>query len=450
VENFPWLTVLAALPLVGGVAVMAVPRGRERLARQAALAVSLVVLVLTLAISLDFDRGRGGEFQYDERYAWIPQFGVSYAVGVDGIGLVMLALVAVLTPLCIAAGWHDADESTRRPSTYFGLMLLLEAFVIGVFIATDVFLFYVFFEAMLVPMYFLIGTFGGAQRSYAAVKFFLYSLFGGLLMLAALIALYVASPGGEQAFLLSNLVGIDIDPTTQKWLFVGFFTAFAIKAPLWPVHTWLPDAAAETPTGGAVMMISLLDKVGTFGMLRLVLPLFPEASRWATPVVLVLGVVTILYAALLAVGQTDLKRMLAYVSLSHMGFVVIGIFAATSQGQSGATLYMVNTALGIAGLFFIVGMMSRRRGSRLIGDFGGWQRVTPLLAGTFLVIGLANLAMPGLGPFVSEFLVLIGTYTRYPVAAVVATVGIILAALYVLVLYQRTMTGRVRNGRRRP
>jgi NADH-quinone oxidoreductase subunit M len=358
----------------------------------------------------------------------------------------MVALTAVITPLCILGGWNDPDESRRREQVYFGLILLLEAFVIGVFVATDVFLFYVFFEAMLVPMYFLIGSYGGGQRSYAAVKFFLYSLFGGLLMLAALIALYVASPGGEDAFLLSKLRDVAIDPGTQKWLFVGFFVAFAIKAPLWPVHTWLPDAAAETPTGGAVMMISLLDKVGTFGMIRLVLPLFPDASRWATPVVLVLGVVTILYAALLAIGQTDLKRMLAYVSLSHMGFVVVGIFAATSQGQSGATLYMANTALGIAGLFFVIGMMSRRRGSRLIGDFSGWQRSTPLLAGMFLVIGLANLAMPGLGPFVSEFLVLIGTYTRYPVAAVAATVGIILAALYVLILYQRTMTGRIRGG----
>ena len=445
-ESFPWLTVLAALPLLAGVAVAALPRGRELLAKQVALAVSLVVLVLTIGLSLGFEADRGGDFQYAERYEWIPQFGVSYAVGVDGIGLVMVALTAVLTPLCILGGWNDAEESRRREQVYFGLILLLEAFVIGVFVATDVFLFYVFFEAMLVPMYFLIGSFGGAQRSYAAVKFILYSLFGGLLMLAALIALYVASPGDDEAFLLSKLQDVAIDPGPQKWLFAGFFIAFAIKAPLWPVHTWLPDAAAETPTGGAVMMISLLDKVGTFGMLRLVLPLFPDASRWATPVVLVLGVVTILYAALLAIGQTDLKRMLAYVSLSHMGFVVVGIFAATSQGQSGATLYMANTALSVAGLFFIVGMMSRRRGSRLIGDFSGWQRATPMLAGTFLVIGLANLAMPGLGPFVSEFLVLIGTYTRYPVAAVAATVGIILAALYVLIFYQRTMTGRLRGG----
>ena len=444
-ESFPWLTLIGLLPLVGAGAVAALPRGRELLAKQAALGISLAVLLLTIVVALDFDTGRGGEFQFTERYSWIPAFGVSYSVGVDGIGLALLALTAALTPLCILGGWHDVDGSHRRVQTYFALLLAVEAFVIGVFVATDVFLFYVFFEAMLVPMYFLIGSFGGPQRSYAAVKFFLYSLFGGLLMLAALIALYVASPGGEQAFLLERLVGIDLGGAAEKWMFLGFFTAFAIKSPLWPVHTWLPDAAAETPTGGAVMMISLLDKVGTFGMIRLVIPLFPEASRWATPVVMVLAVVTILYAALLAIGQTDLKRMLAYVSLSHMGFVVMGVFALTSQGQSGATLYMVNTALAVAGLFFVVNMMSRRRGSRLVGDFSGWQRSTPILAGTFLVIGLANLAMPGLGPFVSEFLVLVGTYTRYPVAAAVATVGIILAAMYVLLLYQRTMTGSQRG-----
>ena len=445
-DSVPWITVLGLVLLGGSVAVALVPRGREELAKQLALGISGLVLLAVIVMSLDFDAAGADRFQFTERYSWIPQFGVSYAVGLDGIGLVLVALTAAITPLCILAGWHDAEHTRRSAQGYFALLLLLEMFVIGVFSATDVFLFYVFFEAMLVPMYFIIGSYGGAQRSYAAVKFLLYSLAGGLLMLAGLIVLYVAGPGGEEGFLLERLIGVDLPVSTERWLFVAFFIAFAIKSPLWPVHTWLPDAAAETPTGGAVMMISLLDKVGTFGMIRLVLPLFPDASKWATPVVLVISVVTILYAALLAIGQTDLKRMLAYISLSHMGFVAMGIFARTSQGQSGATLYMVNTALGIAGMFFVVGMMARRRGSRLVGDFGGWQRATPLLAGSFLVIGLANLALPGLGPFVSEILVLIGTYTRYPVAAVVATAGIVLAALYVLVLYQRTMTGPVRHG----
>ena len=313
--------------------------------------------------------------------------------------------------------------------------------MVGVFAATDVFLFYVLFEAMLVPMYFIIGSYGGAQRSYAAVKFLLYSLVGGLLMLAAVIGLYVASDGGPQAFLFENLLGTELGTTTERLLFLGFFVAFAIKAPLWPVHTWLPDAAAEAPPGGAVLLVGVLDKVGTFGMIRLCLPLFPDASQWATPAVLTLAVIGILYGALLAIGQTDMKRLIAYTSISHFGFIVLGIFAMTTQGQSGSTLYMVNHGFSTAALFLIAGFLISRRGSRLISDFGGVQRVAPMLAGTFLVAGLSSLALPGLSSFVSEFLVLVGTYSRYEVAAVIATGGIILASLYILLMYQRTMTG---------
>ena len=281
--------------------------------------------------------------------------------------------------------------------------------MVGVFAATDVFLFYVLFEAMLIPMYFIIGSYGGAQRSYAAVKFLLYSLVGGLLMLAAVIGLYVVSDGGPQAFLFENLLGTEMGTSTERLLFLGFFIAFAIKAPLWPVHTWLPDAAAESPPGGAVLLVGVLDKVGTFGMIRFCLPLFPDASQWATPVVITLAVIGILYGALLAIGQTDLKRLIAYTSISHFGFIVLGIFAMTTQGQSGSTLYMVNHGFSTAALFLIAGFLISRRGSRLVGDFGGVQRVAPMLAGTFLVAGLSSLALPGLSSFVSEFLVLVGT-----------------------------------------
>jgi NADH-quinone oxidoreductase subunit M len=273
------------------------------------------------------------------------------------------------------------------------------------------------------------------------VKFLLYSLVGGLLMLAAVIGLYVSSPGGSKAFLFENLLGTELGTSTERLLFLGFFVAFAIKAPLWPVHTWLPDAAAEAPPGGAVLLVGVLDKVGTFGMIRFCLPLFPDAAKWATPVILTLAVIGILYGALLAIGQTDMKRLIAYTSISHFGFIVLGIFAMTTQGQSGSTLYMVNHGFSTAALFLIAGFLISRRGSRLIADFGGVQRVAPMLAGTFLVAGLSSLALPGLSSFVSEFLVLVGTFSRYQAAAVIATGGIILASLYILWMYQRTMTG---------
>ena len=439
--DFPWLTTLGAVPLVGAVVVAAIPRTRVLLAKQVALAVSLVVLALTVVLALRFEPTSEEQFQFAETHQWIPQFGVSYAVGIDGIALVLIGLATVLTPICILASWHDAYRLRRPAGTYFALFLLLETLMIGVFAATDVFLFYVFFEAMLIPMYFIIGSYGGPQRSYAAVKFLLYSLFGGLLMLAAVIGLFVVSDGGNQAFLFENLLGLDIAPNTERWLFLGFFVAFAIKAPLWPVHTWLPDAAAESPPGGAVLLVGVLDKVGTFGMIRLCLPLFPDASRWAAPVVITLAVIGILYGALVAIGQTDIKRLIAYTSISHFGFITLGIFALTTTAGSGSTLYMFNHGFSTAALFLVAGFMISRRGSRLIADYGGVQRVAPVLAGTFLVAGLSSLALPGLSSFISEFLVLVGTFPRYPVAAVLATLGIILASVYILLMYQRTMTG---------
>jgi NADH-quinone oxidoreductase subunit M len=442
VNGFPWLTTLGVLPLVGGVVVSGLPRGRELLAKQIALGVSLVVFALTLAMATRFKSG-GAQFQFAEHHSWISSFGVSYSVGVDGIALVLIAMASILVPIVILAAWHEADDAKTPVKNFFALILVLETMIIGVFSATDVFLFYVFFEAMLIPVYFLIGSYGGAQRSYAAVKFLLYSLFGGLLMLAALIGLYIVSVHqlGTGTFDYTKLVGLHLGPATEKWLFLGFFAAFAIKAPLWPVHTWLPDAAAESTPGTAVLLVGVLDKVGTFGMIRLCLPLFPDASKYFTPVILVLAVVSILYGALVAIGQTDMMRLVAYTSLSHFGFITLGIFAMTSQGQSGSTLYMVNHGFSTAGLFIVGGFLVSRRGSRLIADYGGVQRVAPLLAGSFLVMGLASLALPGLSSFVSEFLVLVGTFTRYPVYAVLGTLGIILAAIYVLFWYQRVATG---------
>jgi NADH-quinone oxidoreductase subunit M len=359
----------------------------------------------------------------------------------------MLLLIGVLVPVVVGASWRDEPADGRSLTAYFAWLLLLEAMMVGVFAATDVFLFYVFFEAMLVPMYFIIGSFGGPRRQYAAVKFFLYSLVGGLIMLAAVIGLYVVSESrlGEGTFAFDALRQLEIDPGVQKLLFLGFFIAFAIKAPLVPFHTWLPDSGSEAPIGGAVLLVGVLDKVGTFGFLRYCLPLFPDASRFFAPFVLVLAVVGILYAALLAMGQSDMKRLVAYTSISHFGFIALGIFAFTTEAATGAVLYMVNHGIATGLLFIVVGMLIARGGSRQIGDYGGVAAKAPVLAGVFLVAGLASLALPGTNSFVSEFLVLIGSFPEEPVFTIIATVGIILAALYILLMYQRTMHGPARG-----
>ncbi|MFI6687605.1 NADH-quinone oxidoreductase subunit M [Streptomyces sp. NPDC050485] len=460
--SFPLLTATAALPALGAVATAAVPAARRTAAKWLALLVSVGTLVLSVIQLVRFEPG-GARYQLTESHAWIKDFGVRYELGVDGIGVALIGLTALLIPFIIAAGWHDADplethSSRWRPTQgFFALILAVEAMVVLSFEATDVFLFYILFEAMLIPMYFLIGGFGdrahaqgdeaaATQRSYAAVKFLLYNLVGGLIMLAAVIGLYVVAG----SFSLSEIVAarangsLHMATNTERLLFLGFFFAFAVKAPLWPLHTWLPNAMGEATAPVAVLITAVVDKVGTFAMLRFCLQLFPEASKWATPVIVVLAVISIIYGALLAVGQRDIKRLVAYASISHFGFIVMGIFAMTSQGQSGATLYMINHGISTAALMLVAGFLISRRGSRLISDYGGVQKVAPVLAGTFLIGGLATLSLPGLAPFISEFLVLVGTFSRYPTAGVVATLGIVLAALYVLVLYQRTMTGPVK------
>ncbi len=432
-----WLIALGAIPLVGALIVALLPEGRDEQAKQITLGTSLVALVVAIIAAAQF-KPNGARFQGNLSWTWIRAFGVSFAVGVDGIALVMVLLIAVLVPVVVIASWNDETPGNRSPRAFFGWLLALEVMMVGVFVATDVFLFYVFFEAMLVPMYFLIGSFGGPRRQYAAMKFFLYSLLGGLIMLAAVITLYFASPTHSFAFM--KLVGT-VDPGYQKLLFFGFFIAFAIKAPLVPFHTWLPDAGAEAPIGGAVLLVGVLDKVGTFGFLRYCLPLFPDASRYFAPMVLILSVIGIIYGAIVAVGQRDMKRLVAYTSIAHFGFIGLGIFAFTTQGGSGAVLYMVNHGLSTGMLFIAVGILITRGKSRLIGDYGGVASVTPWLSGVFLFAGLSSLALPGLSTFVSEFLTLVGTFTVHKVYAILATIGIIFAALYVLWMYQRLFHG---------
>ncbi|NBE82713.1 NADH-quinone oxidoreductase subunit M [Micromonospora rubida] len=436
-SNFPFLSVLTVAPLVGALVVAVLPRRRPDLAKQVALGWSLLVLVLSVVMWVSFKTG-GDRLQFRESYTWIPQWDARFTFAADGIALVMLMLIAVLVPLVILASWHDAESSKRSVPVYFALLLILESTMIGVFAAADVFLFYVFFEVMLVPMYFLIGSYGGHQRQYAAVKFFLYSLVGGLFMLAAVIGLWVV---GGKTFDWQALTQVDISTGTGRWLFLGFFLAFAIKAPFFPFHTWLPDAGGAAPAGAAALLVGVLDKVGTFGILRYCLPLFPEASKWFAPWALALGVIGIIYAALLAVGQNDLKRLVSYTSIAHFGFIGVGIFAFTTQAGTGAVLYMLNHGLATGLLFLVVGMLVARRGSALISDFGGAGKLVPLLAGVLFFAGLASLALPGTAPFVSEFLVLIGTFTVNKPVAVISTLGIILAAAYVLWMVQRTTQG---------
>jgi len=439
VNDFPFLGILTLLPLVGAVVVALIPRRNAELAKLVALIWSLAVLVLSIVMWIAFKVG-GDRFQFHESYAWIPAWDARFTFAADGIALVMLLLIAVLTPVVILASWHDVDQGQRSAPVYFSLLLAFEFTMIGVFAAADVFLFYVFFEIMLIPMYFIIGSFGGARRQYAAVKFFLYSLVGGLFMLAAVIGLWVVGGHTFDFAKLSESVS-QIDQNTARWLFLGFFVAFAIKAPFFPFHTWLPDAGGAAPAGAAALLVGVMDKVGTFGILRYCLPLFPEASRWFAPAALVLAVIGIIYAALLAVGQNDLKRLVSYTSIAHFGFIGIGIFAFTTQAGTGAVLYMVNHGLATGLLFIVVGMYVARRNSNLVSDFGGAGKLTPVLAGVLLFAGLASLALPGTAPFISEFLVLIGTFTVHKAYAVVATAGIILAAAYVLWMVQRTTQG---------
>ncbi|CAB4855388.1 MAG: NADH-quinone oxidoreductase subunit M [Actinobacteria bacterium] len=441
-----WLTLLMALPLAGSVAVALVPKANEKLIKQTAFITTLIVMGTTIAMAVNFQRDNV-ELQFIEKYSWIPSFGINYALGIDGLALVLILMSTILAPVVVLAGWNESHGGRWSIKSFYILILVLETMMIGVFAATDVFLFYVIFEAMLIPVYFLIGGYGSGERAAAAVKFLIYSLFGGLLMLASIIALYVMSGAqGGHTFDLKALSQLEMSSTTQNLLFLGFFIAFAIKAPLWPLHTWLPDAADSATPGTSVLLLGVLDKVGTFGMIRYCLTLFPEASRTFTPLILVLAVISIVYGAILAIGQRDLKRLIAFTSISHFGFITMGIFAMTSQGYSGAALYMFNHGFSTAALFLVGGWMISRRGSSTIADFGGLQRITPVMAWMFFIAGMSSLALPGLSSFVSEFLVLVGTFTRYPVHAVIATFGIVLAALYILIPVQKALHGPTTPG----
>lgn len=440
------LTIIGILPLISAGLIALIPTKNSELIKRSAFIATLIVAAASVFMAISFDKN-SDQLQFTQKNSWISAFNINFSLGIDGISLVLILLSTILVPIVILATWHESDNGRWSSKVFYILLLVLESLMIGVFAANDLFLFYVFFEAMLIPVYFLIGGYGTGEKSAAAIKFLLYSLFGGLLMLASIIGIYIISSDQIGAtFDLTQLATLEIDNQTENFLFLGFFIAFAIKAPLWPFHTWLPDAAKAATPGTSVLLLGVLDKVGTYGMIRFCIQLFPDASKTFTPAIITLAVISIIYGAFMAIGQKDIKGLIAFTSISHFGFITMGIFAMTTQGMSGANLYMVNHGFSTAALFLIAGWMISRRGSSTISEFGGLQRVTPVMAWSFFIAGMSSLALPGLSSFVSEFLVLVGTYTRYPVAAIIGTLGIVLAALYILIPVQKALHGPITSG----
>ena len=447
-SGFPWLTVTVFLPLAGAVALLIaapVPRRRPEAGgvaadapwRWMAFIVSAATFVVSLGILTEFGAEPG--FQLVEEAGWVGPLNIRYVLGVDGISLFMVLLTTFLMPLAILASWR-----VERQVPYFMASLLaLETAMLGAFVALDLLLFFVFFEGLLFPMYLVIGIWGSGRRVYAAVKFFLFTMAGSALLLVAILflAFRAESAIGGITFDLRELVGMELPAATARWLFLAFFAAFAVKVPLFPLHTWLPDAHTEAPTAGSVLLAGVLLKVGAYGLIRFNLTLFPGASDDFRGLVTTLAVIGIVYGAVVALIQTDIKRLVAYSSVSHLGFVVLGIFAGTLQGMSGGVIQMVNHGLSTGALFLVVGMIYDRTHTRDLGRLGGLARRTPVLAGVFLVVALSSLGLPGLNGFVGEFLILLGTFVTHRWWAVVAATGVIFAALYLLWAYQRSMHG---------
>jgi NADH-quinone oxidoreductase subunit M len=436
------------VPALGALALVFVGRGRERALKVGALAVSLLALALSLPLYFGFDGGSAA-FQFEEQRAWMPSLGVSYHVGIDGISLLLVLLTTFLTPLALASAWHAIEDRVKE---FVITMLVLETGMLGVFVSLDLFLFYVFWEAMLIPMYFVIGVWGGSNRVYAAVKFVLYTMAGSVLMLVAILALYYqhGAATGAYTFDAPTLARWTVAPgLAQNLMFLAFALAFSIKVPLFPFHTWLPDAHVEAPTAGSVILAGVLLKMGTYGFLRFCLPFFPAASLTFAPLLFALALIGIVYGAWVSTVQPDMKKLVAYSSVSHLGFVMLGIFTLNPQGLVGAVIQMVNHGLSTGALFLMVGMIYERRHTRLIADFGGLWAVVPAFSSLFLVVVLSSLGLPGLNGFVGEFLVLVGVFGVSPWLAAAATTGIIFAALYLLWMYQRVIFGGITHDENR-
>jgi len=444
------LTTTIFFPLLGALVLLIAASKNLDVIKLVGLTTTLLTFVISLALYAGYDSAATG-FQFTQKLLWIEGLSISYFVGIDGMSLLLILLTTFLTPLALLATWNSVHERLKE---YVIMILLLEVGMIGVFAALDLFLFYVFWEAMLIPMYFIIGIWGGQERVYAAIKFFLFTLFGSLLMLVAILVLgYFASASGggftTDLLALYDLAG-KIPAGLQFWLFLAFALSFSIKVPLFPLHTWLPDAHVQAPTAGSVILAGVLLKMGTYGFIRFCLPLFPDAAIRLAPYFSVLAVIGIIYGALVAMVQTDVKKLVAYSSVSHLGFVVLGIFSMTEEGMQGAIIQMINHGLSTGALFMIVGMIYDRAHTRQISDFGGVAKVMPVFATFFMIVTLSSIGLPGLNGFVGEFLILVGSFSSmflqsYAFAAFAAS-GVIFAAVYMLWMYQRVMLGPVREG----
>jgi NADH-quinone oxidoreductase subunit M len=443
VPGLPLLTIVIFFPLAGALLLLCIPKAQGALLKRIALAISLIEFFVSLPLFIWFDGGVAG-MQFVEQVPWIPAWGVRYAVGIDGISLLLIILTTLLTVLCILSSWRSIERMVKE---YLIAFLFLETGMIGVLCALDLVLFYIFWEVTLIPMYLIIGVWGGPRRIYAAIKFFLYTMAGSVLMLVAIITVYFlhGKATGEYTFDLLRLYQTVLMPNTQYLLFAAFAVAFAIKVPMFPFHTWLPDAHVEAPTAGSVILAGILLKLGTYGFMRFAIPLFPVAAYKAIPVISVLALIGIIYGALVSMMQADLKKLVAFSSVSHLGFVMLGMFAFTAQGVTGSVYQMLNHGVSTGALFLIVGMIYERRHTRQIADFGGLAGIMPVFATCFMIVTLSSIALPGTNGFVGEFLILVGTFKANPVYGVIGATGVILSAAYMLWMFQRVMFGPIRH-----
>lgn len=438
-DSLPILSLLIFTPLAGALIVSLIPKQNTGLMRGVTLGVTLLVFVISLPLFFNFDNARIA-FQFEEQLEWIPAMRATYHVGVDGISLLMVMLTTFLSPLVILSSWNEIKTGVKG---YLASMLMLESGMVGVFVALDLLLFYVFWEVMLIPMYFIIGVWGGKRKVYAAVKFFIYTMIGSLLMLVAILFIYFyyGKVTGTLTFDFVQIRELLFPEHYQFWLFLAFGLSFAIKVPMFPFHTWLPDAHVEAPTAGSVILAGVLLKMGTYGFLRFCLPLLPNATLLFTPLISVLAIIGIIYGAWVAMVQPDIKKLVAYSSVSHLGFVMLGIFTLTPQGLQGGLIQMVNHGLSTGALFLIVGMIYERRHTREISDFGGLARQLPIFTTFFMIATLASIGLPGLNGFIGEFLVLLGAFATNKIYAALAATGVIFAAVYMLWMFQRVMFG---------